>query len=195
MLVSLFMYQKGLVTRFIFYYVIRWETAREDLNLKDWQTRYLSIMELKKKEMMMMNTDLMSSMLSRITLIVKCLCNSLPLFFLFLWMIFLCQLYDFFIIYFSESLLWLYLSPFITSSLYVKDESINTDCLKWRLSFRGWLAWTHLYNIIWEVSFLCVAFMLTFTMVDYTDTFNELKILHLNIIIVFYLVSFLKFSK
>ena len=34
---------------------------------------------------------------------------------------------------------------------------------------------------------LCVALTLTLMMVDYTDTLNELKILHLNIIIEFFI--------
>ena len=37
----------------------------------------------------------------------------------------------------------------------------------------------YLYNIIWEISFLCVASTLILTIVDYTDILDELKILHL----------------
>ena len=47
-----------------------------------------------------------------------------------------------------------------------------------------------------EVSFLCVTLTLTLTIVDYTNTFNELKILHLKqYYLFFYLISFLKLSK
>ena len=48
----------------------------------------------------------------------------------------------------------------------------------------------YLYNIIWEVSFLCVVLTLILTMVDYTITFNELKILHLKYCY-FFIFSFL----
>ena len=49
----------------------------------------------------------------------------------------------------------------------------------------------NLYIIIWEISFLCVALTLTLTMVDYTDTLNELKNITFKIHYLFILFSFL----
>ena len=43
----------------------------------------------------------------------------------------------------------------------------------------------HLYNIIWEVSFLRVPFTLIFITDNYRCILNELKLLHLNTIIDF----------
>ena len=53
-----------------------------------------------------------------------------------------------------------------------------------------------LYNIIWEVSFICVAQTLTLMMVDYTDTLNKIKNTIFKILLLF-LFSFLlqKFQK
>lgn len=60
-----------------------------------------------------------------------------------------------------------------TKSLISCFFTQDTIYIKCKRSFKKTVA--HLYNIIWEVTFLGVTLTLTLILVDYYDTFNKIK--------------------